>query len=115
MRLSYIPIVLAGLLVISVTLSAQSTFPRMTSVEPTTAKAGVEVTVTGEHLEKTNIAQVYLSDGEKDVKVDVTGQTATSVKFKVPEAMKPGRFSLVVLTTTKPAQLIDQPVKLTVE
>jgi hypothetical protein len=29
--------------------------------------------------------------------------------------MKPGRFSLVVLTTTKPAQLIDQPVKLTVE
>jgi hypothetical protein len=47
--------------------------------------------------------------------VELTGQTATSVKFKVPDAIKPGRFSLVVLTTTKPAKLIDQPVRLTVE
>jgi hypothetical protein len=115
MRLSFIPLALAGLLVISFMLSAQATFPRMTSVEPATAKAGVEVTVVGENLDKANIADVYLSDGDKDVKVELTGQTATSVKFKVPDAIKPGRFSLVVLTTTKPAKLIDQPVRLTVE
>ncbi len=115
MRLSYIPLALAGLLVISFTLGAQVTFPRMTSVEPATAKAGVEVTVAGENLEKENIAQVYLSDGENDVKVELTGQTATAVKFKIPDAMKPGRFNLVILTTTKPPKLIDQPVKLTVE
>ena len=115
MKLSHIPLALAGLLFISFTLSAQATFPRMTSVEPATAKAGVEVTVAGENLDKANIADVYLSDGEKDVKVELTGQTATSVKFKVPDAVKPGRFSLVVLTTTKPAKLIDQPVRLTVE
>ena len=115
MRLSYIPLALAVLLVISFTLSAQATFPRMTSVEPTTAKAGVEVTVAGENLDKANIADVYLSDGDKDVKVELTGQTATAVKFKIPDSIKPGRFSVVVLTTTKPAKLIDQPVKLTVE
>jgi hypothetical protein len=115
MRLSYIPLALAGLLVISFMLSAQVTFPRMTSVEPTTAKAGVEVTVAGENLDKANIAEVYLSDGDKDLKVQVTEQTATSVKFKIPDTIKPGRFSLVVLTTTKPAKLIDQPVKLTIE
>ena len=115
MRLSFILLVLAGLLVISFTLSAQAIFPRMTSVDPTSAKAGAEVTVTGQNLEKENIAQVYLSDGEKDLKVELTEQTATSIKFKVPGAVKPGRFSLVVLTTTKPAKLIDQPVRLTVE
>jgi hypothetical protein len=115
MRLSYIPLALAVLLVISFMLSAQSNFPRMTSVDPATAKSGVEVTVAGENLDKANVAEVYLSDGEKDVKVQMTEQTATSVKFKVPDAMKPGRFSLVVLTTTKPAKLIDQPVKVTIE
>jgi IPT/TIG domain. len=115
MRLSYIPLALTGLLVIALMLSAQATFPRMTSVDPGTAKAGVEVTVAGENLDKANIAEVYLSDGEKDLKVQVTDQTATAVKFKVPDGMKPGRFSLVVLTATKPARLIDQPVKLTVE
>jgi hypothetical protein len=115
MRLSYIPLALAVLLVISFMLSAQSTFPRMTSADPAIAKSGVEVTVVGENLDKANVAEVYLSDGEKDVKVQMTEQTATSVKFKVPDAMKPGRFSLVVLTTTKPAKLIDQPVKVTIE
>jgi hypothetical protein len=115
MKLSYIPFALAGLLVIALMLSAQATFPRMTSVDPGTAKAGVEVTVAGENLDKANIAEVYLSDGAKDQKVEVTGQTATAVKFKIPDGMKPGRFNLVVLTATKPAKLIDQPVKLTVE
>jgi hypothetical protein len=87
----------------------------MTSVEPATAKAGVEVTVAGANLEKANIAEVYLSLDEKDVKVELIEQTATSIKFKVPATMKPGRFGVVILTTTKPARLIEQPVKLTVE
>jgi len=115
MRLSYIPLALAALLVIAFMLSAQEAFPLMTSVDPATAKAGAEVTVAGKNLDKANIAEVYLSDGEKDVKVQVTEQTATSIKIKVPDALKPGRFNLVVLTTTKPAKLIDQPVKLTIE
>jgi hypothetical protein len=115
MRLSHIPLVLAALLFIAFMLSAQAPFPRMTSVDPATAKAGAEVTVAGENLEKANIAEVYLSDGEKDLKVQVTEQTATSMKIKVPDTIKPGRFGLVVLTTTKPAKLIDQPVKLTIE
>jgi hypothetical protein len=115
MKLSFIPLALIGLLITAFMLSAQATFPRMTSVEPTTAKAGVEVTIAGENLDKPNIAEVYLSDGDKDVKVQVTEQTATSMKIKVPDGMKPGRFNLVVLTTTKPAKLIDQPVKLTIE
>lgn len=115
MRLSFILLVLTGLLVISFTLSAQAVFPRMTSVEPATAKAGVEVTVAGENLDKANVAEVYMSDGDKDMKVPLTEQAATSIKFKVPDTIKPGRFSLVVLTTTKPAKLIDQPVRLNVE
>ena len=40
-------------------------------------------------------------------------QTATAIKFKVPETIKPGRWALMV--HTKKGQLIEEPVKLTVK
>jgi hypothetical protein len=40
-------------------------------------------------------------------------QTATTIKFKVPDKMKAGRWALMV--HTKKNQLIEQPVKLIVE
>jgi hypothetical protein len=43
----------------------------------------------------------------------VPDQTATTIKFKVPDNMKAGRWALMV--HTKKNQLIEQPVKLTVE
>jgi hypothetical protein len=115
MKVSQIPLALAVFLLLSFTLGAQTAFPRMTSIEPPTAKVGAEVTIAGENLDKGNVAEVYITDGDKDVKVQVTQQAATSMKIKIPETLKPGRFSLAVLTSTKPARLIDQPVRLTIE
>ena len=117
MKLSYIPLALAALLVISFMLGAQEQpiFPRMTSVDPGTAKAGAEVAVGGENLDKANVSKVYLTSGDKDTEVPVTEQAATSIKIKIPESVKPGRFSLTILTTAKPQRLIEQPVRLNIE
>ena len=115
MKLSHIPPAFIALLIFASLIMAQAVFPRMTSVEPTKAKTGAEVSVTGENLDKENVAEVYLTDGKNDVKVQVTQQDAAAIKFKVPDTMKQGRFSLMVLTTTKPPRLVEQPVKLTIE
>lgn len=106
-------LVVGLLLAASFAAYTQSASPRMSSVEPQTAKVGEVVTVTGENLEKANIAKVYLTDGgdgKGDLEVVITEQTATTLKFKIP-AKATGRMALMILTTSKPAQLVEQPVK----
>jgi len=112
MRLSFAaPLLLAA----SLAMFAQQPMPRMTAVDPGNGKAGDEITVAGENLEKAQVAKVYLTDGKNDVLVEVTTQEATSLKFKIPAKASAGRFALMLLTTGKEPKLIEQPVKLTVE
>jgi len=115
MRVSVIPLVLIALLASSFSLSAQTAFPRMTTVDPTTGKAGDILTVSGENLDKGNVAEVFLTDGKNDFKAGITEQSAETLKVKVPASIKPGKFSLMVLTTGKQPKLIEQPVKVTIE
>ena len=115
MKVSYFSLVLAVLLVAPALITAQEVFPRMTSVEPAMAKGGEVVTAAGENLDKATVAEVYLTDGKTDVKVEITEQAATAIKVKIPDAVKPGRFSLMVMTATKPPRLIEQPVRVTVQ
>ena len=115
MRLSLILPVLAALLAVSLLLFAQADFPRMTSVEPANGKAGDVLNVAGENLDKANVKRLYLTDGKNDFPVEMTEQEAVFIKFKIPAKVKPGRFSLMVLTTGKQPKLIEQPVKVTVE
>jgi len=116
MRISVL-IVLALLVVMAApqALSAQGAMPKMTTVEPGNGKSGDELTVTGENLDKANVAEIYLTDGKNDVKLPISSQTAVELKFKIPAAAKSGRFSLMILTTGKDPKLIEQPVKVTVE
>lgn len=112
MRLSFaLPLFLAA----SLAAFAQQAMPRMNTVDPGTGRAGDEITVGGENLEKAQVAKVYLTDGKNDTLVDLTEQTATSLKFKIPTKAVAGRFALMLLTTGKEPKLIEQPVKLTVE
>ena len=115
MKVSHFSLVLAVLLFVPALLTAQEVFPRMTSVEPATAKGGEVVTAAGENLGKATVAEVYLTDGKNDVKVEITEQDATAIKVKIPGSVKPGRFSLMVMTTSKPPRLIEQPVRVTVQ
>ena len=98
---------------------AQSATPRMTSVDPDTGKRGDVITITGENLSKNLVAKLYLTDGgdgKGDIEVQITEQTDTTIKFKIPAKATPGqRLALMILTATKPAQLIEQPVKVTID
>jgi IPT/TIG domain-containing protein len=101
-------------LVLTAALAALEGFPRVTSAEPDTGKAGDIVTVKGENLDKSSIGEVYLTVGSHDMKVQITEQTETEIKFKVPENIKAGRYHILVLTADKKS-LIEQPVVFTVE
>jgi len=86
--------------------------PRISSVEPTTGKAGAEITASGEELSKSIVLKLLISDGKKDVELKLTVQEEKSIKFTIPEGLAPGRYGLAIVTKDK---IIDQPVKVTVE
>ena len=111
MKLSFI----AALMMFAHLAFAQEGMPRMTTVEPPNGKAGDVLAVVGENLAKPGVDKLYLTDGKLDVQVEVTEQTATSLKFKIPASAKTGRFSLMILTGGKEPKYIEQPVKVTVE
>ena len=106
---------LFGLVVTLTSWALAQESPRMKAVDPGNGKAGDELTVSGENLDTKFVKEVYLTDGKNDFKVQVTHQTAESIKLKIPDKIKPGRYSLMVLTAEKTPKLIEQPVKCTVE
>jgi hypothetical protein len=99
----------------AVTSLAAQTMPKMATVEPASGKIGDQLTVSGENLEKKNVAEIFLTDGKDDVKLPIVEQTATAIKFKIPPNAKTGRFALMILTAGADPKLIEQPVRLTVE
>jgi fibronectin type 3 domain-containing protein len=101
-------------LALSPALVSFAGFPKVTTVEPDTGKVGDIVSVKGENLDKSSIGEVYLTDGSHDMKVQIAEQTATEIKFKVPENVKAGRYHILVLTADKKS-LVEQPVVFTVE
>lgn len=88
--------------------------PRISTVTPDTGAVSVEFTAAGENLGKASVAELYLTDGKNDAKVEVSEQTDASIKFKAPGTVKAGRYSLMILTGDR-KQFIEQPVKLTIE
>jgi hypothetical protein len=113
MKLSFmVPLLLAA----SVVAWAQQAMPRMTTVDPMNGKAGDVIAITGENLQRDAVAKVYLTDGKNDIQVEVTEQTPTSIKIKIPTKVQPGtRLTIMVLTAGKDAKLIEQPVKLQID
>ena len=111
MKLSF---VVSLLVAASFAAYAQQAMPRMISVDPPNGKKGEVITVTGENLQKDLVSKVYLTDGKNDVIVEMTEQTDTSIKFKIP-VKAAGRLALMILTTGKDAKYIEQPVKLTID
>ena len=107
---SAVPLLFAATLV----LFGQEAMPRMSSVDPSSGKAGDVLDVSGENLDKANVAKVYLTDDKNDFVCEVTKQTATEIKLKIP-AKATGRMALMILTVGKEPKLIEQPVKVTIE
>lgn len=111
MKLSFVVSILVAA---SFAAYAQQAMPRMTSVDPMSGKKGDVIAITGENLQKELVSKVFLTDGKNDIQVEVTEQSTTSIKFKIP-AKATGRLTLMVLTTGKDAKYIEQPVKLTID
>ena len=103
------------LIALSITILAQTGSPRVDAVEPDTGKSGAILAINGENLQKPGVAEVYLTDGKNDLKVEVVEQAEKSIKFKIPATAKPGRYAVMLLTGGKDPKYLEQPVKVTVE
>ena len=112
MYLNFLPLLVA--LALPGILPSHAGVPIMRVVEPDSAKVGDIVEIQGENLAQDSVTTVYLTDENTDLKVVMIDQTATSIRFRIPPLAKPGRFTIMVLTTDKPPRLIEEPVKITV-
>jgi hypothetical protein len=115
MRISLLSIPLLIALALPANLQSQDGMPLMSSVEPASGKVGDVLSIQGANLGQDNVAALYLTDGNTDLKVLIIEQTPTSIKFRIPPEAKPGRYAPMVLTNGKNPKLIEQPVKMTVE
>ena len=102
------------MLVTFLAVSAVAQSPMLKSVEPANAKAGAEVVTQGESLDNSKVADLFLTDGTNDHKVKIVEQQADSIRFTVPP-VKPGRYSLMLLTKGATPVYLEQPVFCTVE
>jgi len=102
-----------ALLIFAPAAAAQSS--RINTVDPETGKAGDLIAANGEGMDKTRVVELYLTDGTTDFKVHIMEQSDTVIKFKVPAAVKPGRWALMIKTGGDQPRLLEQPVKITVE
>jgi hypothetical protein len=75
-------------------LFAQST-SKVTALDPVSGKVNDSVTLTGENLDKDNVAGVFLSDDKDDFKATLVEQGATKIVMKVPQA-KAGGYNISI-------------------
>lgn len=113
MRIGFVFAGIVVLLALAPALKAQNC--RITGVDPEAGKIGDTVGAAGESMDKSKVAELYLTDGKNDFKVDILEQTETAIKFKIPAKIKPGRYALMIKTKGPDVKLLEQPVRLTVE
>src|SRR5271170_7517962 len=102
-----------GLIALATLLVAAPPVPRCTSVDPDSGKSGDVISAKGENLSKASVAQIFLTDGQKDTVAAITEQTYGEIKFKIP-ALAPGRYHVLTLNADRSA-IIEQPVVFTVQ
>lgn len=114
---SFIALLLVSLVLVPALIARDpQPTPLMRVVEPASAKAGEEIAVTGDNLGKEVVLEVYLTDRTNPkIKVAVTEQNDTTIKFKVPSTVKAGKYWLMVLANMAEPLLIEEPARIIVE
>lgn len=97
------------------TESSPAPTPVMRAVSPETVKAGEIAVVSGDYLDKSRVAELFLTDGKADVKVEIVDQQKTELKFRVPAKTQSGRYNLLVLMVASEPTLIEEPARVRVE
>ena len=113
MRIGFLMAGIFAVLALAPALGAQNC--RITAVDPESGKIGDTVGAAGEAVDKTKVDELYLTDGKNDFKVQIVDQTDSMIKFKIPEKIKPGRYSLMIKTKGPDVKLLEQPVRFTVD
>jgi hypothetical protein len=85
--------------------------PRVTGVDPATAKVGGNITVKGENLTKENVAAVFVSNSSDDFPAIIVEQAGTKIVVKVPK-VKAGDYNISIQVK---ADILIQPIRLTVQ
>jgi hypothetical protein len=83
----------------------------VTAVDPAAGKPNDIVTVSGDGLEKTHVAAVFLSDDKDDHKVVVVSQAADKIMIKIPE-LKAGDYNISIQSGNA---ILIEPVHFTVQ
>jgi hypothetical protein len=68
---------------------------KITAFDPTSGKVNDTVTLTGENLDKDNVAAVFLSDDKDDFKATMVEQAADKIVMKVPQT-KAGGYNISI-------------------
>lgn len=89
--------------------------PQASRMEPKNAKPGSVVTVTGVALDKSHVAEAYLTDHRFDLQVKILEQTDTMLKIRVPPFVKAGRQQLLLLMKGPELVYLEQPVYVLIE
>lgn len=92
-------------------LWAQQPVPRVTSADPASGKSGDVIAISGENLQKAQVDKVYLTDGKHDTQVEITEQSANTIKFKIPPKLAAGRLSVMILTAGNMPEYLEEPVR----
>ena len=82
--------------------------PRLTSVEPAMASPGDSAAATGTDLNEVEL--LFLTVGNTDVQVEITGKTAEEIKFKLPADVPHGLYRLMLQTGGEAPALLVQPI-----
>ena len=91
-------------------LAAQGS-PSISGVDPASGKPNDVITVSGQGLEKSHVAAVFLSDDKDDHKAVVVTQADDKITIKVPE-VKPGDYNISIQSGNA---IFIQPVRFTVQ
>jgi hypothetical protein len=69
------------------------------------------VTVTGAARDASHVKEIYLTDGERDYRMEILEQTNVAVRLRVPAKTPAGpmRFAIVVVSRL---ELLEQPALL---
>ena len=86
----------------------------ITAVAPDEVKPGVVVVAKGERLGKKFVADLYLTNGKDDIRVDMVKQTDGEITFKTPADLK-GRYRLMILTAEIEPKFVEQPFRILIE
>lgn len=84
--------------------------PFIRTVEPGHGKAGSLHIATGDCLGRLAVRGLFLTTGTEDFAMKIVAQSDVTITFRVADGVKPGRYSMMVLTPD-PAKYIEQPVK----